>query len=122
MKCFKGLLVCACVMLAACATTKITKQTPVAVSQADQIIKDAITAHGGPLYTTAAFSFDFREKQYTFKNKATSFEYIRKETKDSVLTTDVLTNTAFIRSIDGIPTPLTSADSTKYGNLSLIHI
>jgi len=87
MKWFIGLLVFTCVMLAACTST-----------------------------TTAAFSFDFREKQYTFKNKATSFEYIRKATKDSVLTTDVLTNTEFIRSIDGVPTTLTSKDSIKYGN------
>ena len=89
---------------------------PLEISKADQIIKDAILAHGGPLYKTAAFSFDFREKQYTFKNESSSFKYIRRETKDSLLIKDVLTDTEFTRSIDGVPTPLSSADSTKYGN------
>jgi len=117
MKWFKGLLMLACFLVAACSTTtKMAQKAPVAVSQADQIIKDAIIAHGGPLYTNAAFSFDFREKQYTFINKATSFEYIRKETKDSILIKDVLTNTGFTRSMDGLPTTLASADSIKYGN------
>lgn len=89
---------------------------PVEVSKADQIIKEAILAHGGPLYETAAFSFDFREKQYTFNNKAANFEYIRKATTDSVVTEDILTNAKFTRSVDGVLTTLTSADSLKYGN------
>jgi len=117
MKWFKGLLLFTCFIVAACATpTKTAKKMPVQASEADQIIDDAILAHGGPIYKTAAFSFDFREKKYTFKNESSNFKYIRRETKDSLLIKDVLTNTEFTRSIDGVPTTLTSVDSMKYGN------
>ncbi len=51
-------------------------------SEAEQWIADAIEAHGGEKYKTAHYSFDFRGKQYSFKNESDKYVYQMKDVDD----------------------------------------
>lgn len=76
-------------------------------SKADQILDQAMVAHGGDLYDAAHYSFVFRNHTYAFKNEGGSYEYT-KMSKDSMsLTRDVLKNDTFTRTINGAVVALT---------------
>ena len=52
-----------------------TEEKVKAPTQGEQIILDAIKAHGGDRYETANYSFVFRKKEYTFKNNGDQYTY-----------------------------------------------
>ena len=85
------------------------------LSISDSLIEEAIKAHGGELYETAEYQFNFREKVFTFKNNGTKNEYTAESQTDLGWQKDVLKDGIFTRSIDGNPLNLTEEESGKYG-------
>ena len=97
--------------------TETTKAEPVVLSKSDQLINDAIVAHGGDLYKTAAYSFTFRGKEYSVKNENENFSYsVKSESDNGQVTIDVLTNDSFKRTVDGVDVSLTTEEESKYSN------
>jgi len=83
--------------------------------KAQKIVKACIEAHGGNHYQDFDVAFDFRKFRVHLKQKGTQFTYER-ETKDSLgnVTQDVLTNTIFVRNLNGKPQELSAKDIDKY--------
>ena len=52
------------------------------MSPADKIINKAIEAHGGKKYDRSYYTFDFRNKAYTFKFVHGKFEYTMRQFKN----------------------------------------
>lgn len=71
-------------------------------SEADKIIDNAIAAHGGDRFSTSEIEFDFRNIHYTIYKTADKFEYIREFSDSLGMVKDVLNNSGFVRTIDGI--------------------
>jgi len=85
------------------------------ITKADSIVNQAIEAHGGDLYITADYSFVFRDKKYRFKNDGSKYEYSSEGQKGDSLIKDVMINSNFKRSINGLNQTLTTEDAAKYG-------
>lgn len=83
--------------------------------KAQQIVQACIEAHGGSHYQDFDVAFDFRKFRVHLKQTGTQFAYER-ETKDSLdnVTQDILTNTTFVRSLNGKPQDLSAKDTDKY--------
>ncbi|AWG20722.1 hypothetical protein FFWV33_03785 [Flavobacterium faecale] len=92
---------------------QITTEKP--LSKADSIVNTAIEAHGGKLFETADFSFDFRGKKYRFKNDGSNYEYSAQGQKGDSLIMDVMTADKFERSINNKLQTLSKEDAAKYG-------
>ena len=111
MKRITGIVLFTLLMFAlSCGTTGKMKSTN------NRAINSAIRAHGGKAYQTAAFSFDFRKRKYTFRNTEGQFEYSSKWRKDGKQYHDVLTNEGFVRHINGEKQELSQEDAVRFGN------
>lgn len=100
---FLGLFLFSCSNTAKVEST----ETPVSkerieLSKAQEILNEAIAAHGGELYRTAHYSFVFRGNTYQFKNEGSNYEYTKVTVKGDSTITDVLTNGDFKRMVNGI--------------------
>lgn len=73
------------------------------LTKSQKIINKTIVAHGGDLYTSAHYSFVFRNNKYTFKNDGASYEYTKNTKKGKSIINDVLTNSGLQRTVDGVP-------------------
>jgi len=93
------------------------KQEPIP-TQGEQIIYDAIDAHGGDRYEEGHYAFVFRDKQITFQNDGEKFEYTSSYEKDGKKYFDFMNNDKFNRTIDGMNVGL-SAKQTSGGRESL---
>lgn len=85
------------------------------LTKADSIISKAIESHGGDLYKTADYTFEFRGKKYRFHNKGTDYTYSTEIQKGDSLIQDVMTSEKFERAINGQKQKLSPADASKYG-------
>jgi len=84
------------------------------LSKGAQVIQEAIEAHGGDLYTTAAYTFTFRNNQYTFINREDGYRYeVHYATKYNGAT-DVLENGDFTRTVHGENISLSEKDISSY--------
>lgn len=84
-------------------------------NQAQELVKEAIQAHGGQAYDNKRIEFDFRQFHLTLENQGGNFRYERTQRDSSGRRiSDVLTNTQFVRTIDGLPQPLDSTEIHKY--------
>lgn len=84
-------------------------------NKAQQLIDEAIEAHGGAAYDNKRIEFDFRQFHLVLENRGGNFRYERTQRDSpSRQITDVLTNTRFVRIIDGLPQPLDSAAVRRY--------
>ncbi len=122
----KSLAVVTLVLLSACqTTTKKEKDTDSEVSQPiskaeitvakeQLLLNDAIAAHGGHLYEQAHYTFQFRKKQYTFKNDKGRYLYSVKSSKDENEIYDVLENGRLTRTINSAEVSLSNKDIAKY--------
>lgn len=79
-----------------------------------EIINEAIQKHGGDLYKTAHYSFDFRGKTYTFEHQQASYIYTVSSESKNKKTLDVLDNGKFTRSIHQQKINLSNAESNRY--------
>jgi hypothetical protein len=86
------------------------------VDKSQEIIDDAIRAHGGDRFDKAFIEFDFRGRHYTSRREKGLFIYTR-EFKDSTGNVkDVLTNDGFHREINGGLAKISSERANAYKN------
>lgn len=71
-------------------------------SEAQKIVDSAIEAHGADAFEDSRIEFDFRERHYTIYKTATAFEYIREFTDSTGSVKDVLNNSGFVRTVNGV--------------------
>ena len=80
------------------------------------IVDQSILKAGGDIFENVEIKFQFRDIEYGYKKTAGSFEYVRLF-KDSIHTIrDILTNTDFIREIDGEIANVPDSMARKYSN------
>ncbi len=82
--------------------------------KAEQLLMETFRAHGGDLYLTASYSFQFREKQYAFVHDHGNFVYSVIYNDNGKVILDELKNGTFSRKINGAPTELTQKEISKY--------
>lgn len=99
-------------------STKATPEleTPVVqkLSDAERILAATYKAHGGDLYSTAAYSFTFRKKEYNFVNKGYQFRYEVNYEEKGTQITNVLENGTLTGFENGKEVRLTQKDIDKY--------
>jgi hypothetical protein len=71
-------------------------------SDAQKIVDSAIKAHGGEAFEKSRIEFDFRERHYTITKTKTAFEYIREFRDSTGNVRDVLNNSGFVRTVNGV--------------------
>ena len=71
-------------------------------TQGEQIIFDAIEAHGGKRYEEAHYEFVFRNKKYTFQNDGNVYEYTATYEKDGKQYFEKMNNDDFSRTVDNL--------------------
>lgn len=82
--------------------------------KANQILNQAIEAHGGTLYNKASYSFVFRGKTYSFSNKNGDYEYGVKSNTEEGQVQDFIKNGSFVRYINEKEASLSQKDVDKY--------
>lgn len=93
------------VIILACQPTK----------NAQSIIDDAITAHGGDAWQNKRIEFDFRQFHLTLDHLNGRFRYERIHTDSAgVVIREVMTNDSFARSLNNQPQTLDTAQYGKY--------
>ncbi len=110
------------VLLSACQTTTKKQASPnsevletVSMTEKEQLLLDeTIEAHGGALYEQAHFAFQFRKKQYTFKNNNGRYRYTVKSSKEGSEIYDVLENGRLTRTVNDNEVSLSNKDIAKY--------
>ncbi len=76
------------------------------VTEGEQIIIDAVEAHGGVRYEEGHFEFVFRKKKYTFQNDGEKFQYTARYERNGKQYYDLMTNDQFERTVDGLKVDL----------------
>jgi len=90
------------------------KKTPIHKGQ--EVIDQAIIAHGQHLFENATLSFLFRDKQYSSKRSDTAYIYTRSFKDGSALIEDILINsTHFSRKKNGASIEVSKEWAGKYG-------
>ena len=92
-----------------------TDRTP---SKAQQIIDQAIVAHGAAKVANSRIEFDFRGRHYVSNREGGVFTYERifTDTSSGEKIRDVLNNNGFFREVDGRRVDLSARDSAAYAN------
>ena len=90
---------------------------PVVADSAQWVIEQAIARHGGANLDTGVVKFDFRDRRYAMIREGNTFRYKRDYTDEQGrLISDILTNIAFTRVVDGRIATLSEKDSSAYAN------
>ncbi|NNE78179.1 MAG: hypothetical protein HKN31_14045 [Pricia sp.] len=84
------------------------------MAKAENLVIDAIKAHGGKQYDNAHYGFTFRKKDYTFLNNDSGFTYTVQHTKDGNEITDILVNGKFSRILNGDTVELSKKNIARY--------
>ncbi len=71
-------------------------------TEAEKIVDAAIEAHGGDTYEEVKIDFDFRNIHYTIFKSPSAYEYIREFSDSTGLVRDVLNNSGFTRTVNGV--------------------
>lgn len=83
-------------------------------SKAEILVNELIENHGGSKYDSAHFSFVFRDIEYSFHNKSSSFEYSRRFRKDSLEILDWMDGNNFSRLQNGSEMKLSAQEIGRY--------
>jgi len=102
-------------LLSACSTTR----KAIAPSKGEQLIQQAITAHGGKKYDQARYSFVFRNAQFSVQFTEGAYQYTRSTEKDGSKIVEEMTNTSYTRTIDGVQQEIKEEDLPRYRNSSI---
>lgn len=84
-------------------------------SKSEELINQAIEAHGGELYETAHYQFTFRDKVFTFKNNGQEYVYTSEHQTDQGWQKDYFENGEFERKVGGTPINLSTEAMDSYG-------
>lgn len=71
-------------------------------TEAEKIVDAAIEAHGGKAFENSIIDFDFRNIHYTIYKTPSAYEYIREFTDSTGTVRDVLNNSGFVRTVNGV--------------------
>lgn len=71
-------------------------------TEAEKIVDAAIEAHGGEAYEKSKIEFDFRNIHYVIYKTPDKFEYSREFTDSTGTVKDVLNNSGFLRTVNGV--------------------
>ncbi len=82
--------------------------------KAEAIVNEAIKAHGGHLYDSAAYGFTFRSKLYSFTNSGSHYKYEVKRKEKDWQVLDVLVDDEFTRFVGNEEKSLSEKDKAKY--------
>lgn len=93
---------------------KINTKATSSPSVAEEIIQQAIQAHGGKKYDNAYYSFTFRKNKYTFQNNNDLYEYSVIRNKNGKITKEVVHNNGMTRHIDNVSISLSKDEQYKY--------
>jgi Family of unknown function (DUF6503) len=80
----------------------------------DSILNRTIEAHGGDLYDNASFSFEFREREYSFTNSMSEYSYSVLKHENEQEIKDILTDEGFTRFVDDEKVELAQDDIDRY--------
>ena len=89
------------------------------ISKAQQIVDQAIAAHGGSLYDEAAIQFVFRDRLYKRSREAGAYQFERiflNPEDTSQMVRDILSNSGFSREINEQPVAVVDTMAAKYSN------
>jgi hypothetical protein len=71
-------------------------------SEAQKIVDASIEAHGGKAYESTKIEFDFRDFHYSIFKTPNAFEYSREFNDSTGKVKDVLNNSGFTRTVNGV--------------------
>ena len=103
------------VLISSCSTT----QKAIAPSKGEQVIQQAIMAHGGKKYDQASYSFVFRGAQFSVQFTEEAYQYTRSVEKDGTTVVEEMTNTSYTRMINGVQQEIKEEDLVRYRNGSV---
>ncbi|MEM1321911.1 MAG: DUF6503 family protein [Bacteroidota bacterium] len=99
-------------LFAACSSKTLSS-----AAEQKSIIARTIEAHGGQRYDTAAYTFEFRGRNYTFQqHQEGSYHYSRTYQKEEKRYEETLTNVSFSQKVDGQLQELSDKDALRFGN------
>ena len=98
-----------------CENKASSSQKKILTYKGQEVIDQAIIAHGQNLFENATLSFSFRDKQYSARRSDTSYAYTRSFKDDSALIEDMLINsTHFSRKKNGVSIEVSKEWADKY--------
>lgn len=81
------------------------------------VVDDAIKAHGGDVYKNVNVEFDFRDKHYVITNEDGFYQYERSQTDSSGnRIQDFVTDGSFNRNINGVKAELPDSTANAYAS------
>ena len=83
---------------------------------AQEIVDKAITKAGGDRYLNSKIEFDFRDKNYCALRNDNDFKLERQSYNDTLVTTDILTNSYFLRIENERQVALADSTKIKFSN------
>jgi len=83
---------------------------------AQDIVDKAIAQAGGERYNNSKIEFDFRDKNYCALRNDNDFKLERQSFTDTLVTTDILTNSYFLRIENEKQVALEDSTKTKFSN------
>ena len=99
-----------------CENKASSSQKKILTHKGQEVIDQAIIAHGQHLFENATLSFLFRDKQYSSKRSDTAYIYTRSFKDGSALIEDILINsTHFSRKKNGASIEVSKEWADKYG-------
>jgi hypothetical protein len=98
-----------------CENKASSSQKKILTYKGQEVIDQAIIAHGQNLFENATLSFSFRDKQYSARRSDTSYAYTRSFKDGSALIEDMLINsTHFSRKKNGVSIEVSKEWADKY--------
>jgi hypothetical protein len=98
-----------------CENKASSSQKKILAHKGQEVIDQAIIAHGQNLFENATLSFSFRDKQYSARRSDTSYAYTRSFKDGSALIEDMLINsTHFSRKKNGVSIEVSKEWADKY--------
>ena len=98
-----------------CENKASSSQKKILTYKGQEVIDQAIIAHGQNLFENATLSFSFRDKQYSARRSDTSYTYTRSFQDGSALIEDILINsTHFSRKKNGVSIEVSKEWADKY--------
>ena len=98
-----------------CENKAPSSQKKILPHKGQEVIDQAIIAHGQHLFENATLSFSFRDKQYSARRSDTSYAYTRSFKDGSALIEDMLINsTYFSRKKNGVSIEVSKEWADKY--------
>lgn len=84
--------------------------------KAQEIVDKAIETAGGERYMNSKIEFDFRDRNYCALRDNSDFKFERQLYTDTLVTTDILANSYFLRLENEQQIPLADTTKVKYSN------